>query len=122
MCSCCDEQLSTFVALNDDPITLLTEVFPQQSWEGSALEGRREQPTLRLRVSSDFHSVEIYFGNFEIALTLASAIQDMVDDGLEAIKSHSDTYSTRKSPGHKTTAGAVADTYPLLTAKLVRGR
>ncbi len=84
-----NEQLSTFVALADEPITLLTEVFPQQSWQ-DPIEGLREQPTLRLRLSSDFHSVEIYFGNFEAALAIASAIQDMVDDGLQAVRRHSD--------------------------------
>lgn len=89
MCSRSGEQLSTFVTLAGEPISLLTEVFPQQSWQ-DPIEGMREQPTLRLRVSSDFQSLEIYFGNFEAALAVASAIQDMVDDGLEAIKRHSD--------------------------------
>lgn len=84
-----DDQLSTFVALAGEPITLLTEVFPQQSWQEPLSKGMREQPTLKLRVSSDYHSWEMYFGNFETALAVASAIQDMVDDGLEAVRQHS---------------------------------
>jgi len=85
MCTCGDEQLSIFMTLTDEPITLMTEVFPQQDY---ADETRREQPVLRLRVSSDCHSLEFYFGNFESALAVASAIQDMVDDGLKAIAPH----------------------------------
>ncbi|MEM3485246.1 MAG: hypothetical protein QXI12_06460 [Candidatus Methanomethyliaceae archaeon] len=86
MCTCGCEQLFTFMTPANEPIALMSEVFPQRYY---ADETKCEQPGLRLRVSYDYHSLEIYFGNFESALAMVSAIQDMVEDGLKAIAPHS---------------------------------
>jgi len=86
------EYSTRFFAGRSEVVTLVSEVFPQQAqtWHMSESEGQRNAPVSRLRLSSDSHALEINFGNLKAAQAVADAIMEMIDDGIEALKPHSD--------------------------------
>jgi hypothetical protein len=84
------EHRSIFILPKSMPTTIVTEVFAEPSWHQSALDGDRQDPVSKLRLSSDSSSMEIGFSTLEAALAVAAAIQDMVEDALDAVKSRSD--------------------------------
>ena len=91
MCPDCNgERRLIFVLPKSMPTTIVTEVFPEPSWDQSAADGERQDPVSKLRLSTEYCSLEITFSTLESALAVAAAIQDMVEDGLDAVKSYSD--------------------------------